>query len=134
MTTCLCSNATTWAGDGAVWFKLHEVSAVTDDGKSITFPAQNVPSVSFTLPKALPSGNYLLRMEAIALHVASSPGGAQFYISCGQINVTGGGSGSPSPKVAIPGVYTGKEPGILINIYSPIPATYTQPGPAVWTG
>ncbi|KAF7325326.1 hypothetical protein MVEN_02633300 [Mycena venus] len=26
------------------------------------------------------------------------------------------------------------EPGILINIYCPIPATYTQPGPAVWTG
>lgn len=42
---------------------------------------------------------------------------AQFYISCGQINVTGGGSGSPGPLVAIPGVYTGNEPGIMINIY-----------------
>ena len=32
---------------------------------------------------------------------------AQFYLSCGQINVTGGGSGKPGPLVAIPGVYTG---------------------------
>ena len=31
--------------------------------------------------------------------------------------MVGGGSGTPGPKVAIPGVYTGNEPGILINIY-----------------
>lgn len=46
-------------------------------------------------------------MEAIALHVASTFGGAQFYISCGQVEVTNGGSGTPGPLVAIPGVYTG---------------------------
>ena len=68
-------------------------------------------------------------MEAIALHSASSYGGAQFYISCGQVSITGGGSGKPGPLVAIPGVYTGNEPGILLNIYYPIPANYTQPGP-----
>ncbi|KZV64983.1 lytic polysaccharide monooxygenase [Peniophora sp. CONT] len=128
------ADATTWAGDGAVWFKVHEVPPITNGGSSISFPAQNVPSVSFTLPKTLPSGNYLIRMEAIALHSASTFGGAQFYISCGQINVTGGGSGTPGPTVAIPGVYTGNEPGILLNIYYPVPATYTMPGPAVWTG
>ena len=42
---------------------------------------------------------------------------AQFYLSCAQVKVTGGGNGSPSPLVSIPGVYTGNEPGILINIY-----------------
>lgn len=46
-------------------------------------------------------------MEAIALHVASTYGGAQFYISCGQINVSNGGDGTPGPLVSIPGVYTG---------------------------
>lgn len=68
-------------------------------------------------------------MEAIALHVASTFGGAQFYISCGQVEVVNGGSGTPGPTVAIPGVYTGYEPGILININYPIPTNYTQPGP-----
>jgi len=128
------TNVTSWAGDGAVWFKVYQISAVTNGGTSITFPAQNLESVSFTVPKNLPSGQYLVRMEAIALHVAETFGGAQFYLACGQVNVAGGGSGTPGPLVSIPGVYTGNEPGILIDIYYPIPATYTQPGPAVWSG
>jgi len=117
---------------GDVWFKVFEISAITDGGTTITWPAQNLPAVNFTIPAELPSGQYLVRMEAIALHSASTFGGAQFYIACGQINVTGGGNGKPGPLVAIPGVYTGNEPGILIDIWYPIPATYTQPGPAVW--
>jgi len=128
------SGVATFAGAGAVWFKVYQISAVTNGGTSISWPAQNLPGVSFTIPKNLPTGQYLVRIEAIALHVASTFGGAQFYISCGQINVTGGGSGTPGPLVSIPGVYTGYEPGILIDINYPIPANYTQPGPAVWTG
>lgn len=42
---------------------------------------------------------YLLRIEQIGLHVAGAP---QYYISCAQITVTGGGGGNP-PKVSIPG-------------------------------
>ena len=53
-------------------------------------------------------GRYLVRMEAIALHSASTFGGAQFYISCGQVEVTGGGSGTPGPLVTFPGEYTGE--------------------------
>ncbi|KAG6840657.1 hypothetical protein C0991_005251 [Blastosporella zonata] len=93
-------NATTFAGDGAVWFKVcqvtvdisvYDIGAVTNGGTSITWPAQNLPGVSFTLPKSLPSGQYLgnglrpiyildahspsVRMEAIALHSASTFGG-----------------------------------------------------------
>ncbi|TCD65931.1 hypothetical protein EIP91_001999 [Steccherinum ochraceum] len=128
------STADGWAGDGAVWFKVYELSAVTNGGQSITFPAENAPGVSFTVPKNLPSGQYLVRIENIALHAASTFGGAQFYISCGQVEVTGGGSGTPGPLVAIPGVYTGNEPSIMLNIYYPVPKTYTNPGPAVWQG
>ncbi|KAF8310074.1 hypothetical protein DL93DRAFT_2099611 [Clavulina sp. PMI_390] len=125
------------AGDGSVWFKIFEDAPVYDASLSdfYVFPDETATSVTFTIPKALPSGNYLIRVEQIALHVASSYGGAQFYIGCAQVQVTGGGSGSPSPLVAIPGVYTGYEPGILINIYEANPnGTYISPGPAVWTG
>ncbi|TDL19888.1 glycoside hydrolase family 61 protein A [Rickenella mellea] len=128
------TTAAGWAGNGAVWFKVYQIPAVTNGGTSISFPGANIPGVTFTIPKSLPSGQYLVRMEQIALHVASTFGGAQFYLSCAQINVTGGGNGKPGPLVSIPGVYTGNEPGILINIYYPVPVTYTQPGPAVWTG
>ncbi|KAJ8514278.1 hypothetical protein ONZ45_g8165 [Pleurotus djamor] len=127
-------NAHAFDGAGAVWFKVHEIRPVTNGGSSITFPPDNISQFTFTLPSALPSGQYLVRVEHIALHSASAFAGAQFYISCGQINVTGGGNGTPGPLVAIPGVYNGNEPGIKINIYYPVPATYTQPGPAVWHG
>jgi hypothetical protein len=87
---------------------------------------------TFTIPKSLPSGQYLIRGEQIALHgklhmifnvilsyqtsilVAESYGGAQFYIGCAQVNVINGGSGTPGPTVAFPGAYTGYEPGILL--------------------
>ncbi|KAH7923350.1 glycoside hydrolase family 61 protein [Leucogyrophana mollusca] len=128
------TDISSWDGSGTVWFKVHEVTAVTNGGQSISWPSVGMTQVTFTLPESIPDGQYFVRAEDIALHVAQSFGGAQFYISCGQINVTGGGNGTPGPLVAIPGVYTGQEPGILININYPIPANYTQPGPAVWSG
>ncbi|RFU26461.1 lytic polysaccharide monooxygenase, partial [Scytalidium lignicola] len=84
------------------------------------------------IPSDIPAGDYLLRAEVIALHVASSPGGAQFYMSCYQLTVTGGGSASPA-VVNLPGAYSANDPGILINIYQPL-ATYVDPGPTVYSG
>jgi len=126
--------ASAFDGSGTVWFKVAQVTAVTDGGQTINWPSLNMAQITYTLPPSLPSGDYLIRVEDIALHVAQSYGGAQFYISCGQVTVTGGGSGTPGPLVAIPGVYTGYEPGILIDINYPIPTNYTQPGPPVWSG
>ena len=82
--------------------------------------AIDAKQVTFTVPKATPSGEYLVRIEHIGLHVAQSSGAAQFYISCGQVNVTGGGSGTPGPLVAFPGAYSASDPGILININYPV--------------
>lgn len=84
------------------------------------------------IPAGLAPGDYLLRAEAIALHAASSPGGAQFYMTCYQITVTGSGLSSPS-GVAFPGAYKATDPGIEINIYQNL-ATYAAPGPAVIAG
>lgn len=30
-----------WAGNGAVWFKVNQITAVTNGGSSISFPAQS---------------------------------------------------------------------------------------------
>ncbi len=87
--------------------------------------------VSFTVPKSLPSGNYLARIESIALHQAQSPGGAQFYLSCAQVKVTDGGSGKPAPLVAFPGAYKAGEPGLIFSWQT---TAYTPPGPPVWEG
>lgn len=49
---------------------------------------------------------YLLRVEAIGLQV---PGYPQWYISCAQITVIGGGSANPR-KVSIPGYVSESDP------------------------
>lgn len=77
-------------------------------------------TLGFPIPKNTPSGDYLARIEHIGLHAASTVNGAQFYLSCGQITVTGGGSGTPSPLVSFPGAYSPTDPGILIEIYYPV--------------
>lgn len=57
-------------------------------------------------------------------------------ISCAQITVTGGtGTANPSPSMTLPGAYHNTDPGLLINIYYPIPTNYTYPGGVtVWKG
>ncbi|KAK2062153.1 cellulose-growth-specific protein [Colletotrichum caudatum] len=109
------------------WYKIYELGAQTGNGQ-IKFPAANQAAFNFQVPSCTPPGEYLLRIEQIGLHQAGTKGGAQFYISCAQIKVTGSGSGQLSPAVKFPGAYTGNEPGILINIYYPVPTTYTIPG------
>ncbi|CUA75408.1 putative endo-beta-1,4-glucanase D [Rhizoctonia solani] len=145
--------AATWDGSGANWFKIYAIGADFSSG-SLAWPTDNQQTFTFKIPSNTPAGNYLLRIEHIAVHGASTVGGAQFYISCAQLTITGSGSGNPA-KVSIPGVYTGKlhysnggdwpkpnsshfvpgtEPGLLINIYWPPVTNYTLPGPAVWSG
>ncbi|KAF2007275.1 lytic polysaccharide monooxygenase, partial [Amniculicola lignicola CBS 123094] len=121
-----------WDGSGNVWFKIYAEKA-TSSGGQLSWASLNKGSVSVTIPKNTPSGDYLLRIEHIALHQASNTNGAQFYISCAQVKVTGGGSGSPGPLVSFPGAYKATDPGIKVNIYSGT-GSYTPPGPAVWTG
>ncbi|KAF2741441.1 hypothetical protein EJ04DRAFT_571531 [Polyplosphaeria fusca] len=125
--------AATWDGAGQVWFKIFEQGA-TITAAGMSWASQGATKVTVPIPKSLPSGEYLFRVEHIGLHSAGSAGGAQFYISCAQVKVTGGGSGSPSPLVSFPGAYKASDPGIQINIYYPIPTSYTPPGPRPWKG
>ncbi|KAF8850479.1 hypothetical protein BDZ45DRAFT_696737 [Acephala macrosclerotiorum] len=104
-------------------------TAATWDGAG-----EGATSRSVKLPVSLPSGEYLIRAEHIAPYSAQISGGAQFYISCGQLNITGGGAGTRGPLAEFPGAYKAADPGIMINIYYPVPTTYIQPGPAIWKG
>ncbi|KAF2014477.1 lytic polysaccharide monooxygenase [Aaosphaeria arxii CBS 175.79] len=128
----------TWEAAGNVWFKVAKIDARPGAGGALTsgedtWPAYKKTSVDFVIPKNVPSGKYLVRVESIALHQASNPGGAQIYLSCAQVQVTGGGSGSPGPLVAFPGAYKSSDPGLIWSYY-PVKTSYTAPGPAVWQG
>ncbi|KAF2444514.1 lytic polysaccharide monooxygenase [Karstenula rhodostoma CBS 690.94] len=127
----------TWDGSGAVWFKIGTTMPSVDGQGQMSWPAQNsYQTANTTIPVSTPSGDYLLRVEHIALHMAMRAGGAQFYLACSQVTITGGGDGSPGPMVAFPGAYGRSDPGILVDLAKIVkaPDTYQPPGPAVWTG
>ncbi|KAJ9652596.1 hypothetical protein H2198_008165 [Neophaeococcomyces mojaviensis] len=133
------SDASTNDGSGLAWFKVAEEGLDTSTGTwGVDTLISNAGLWSFTMPNLAP-GDYLLRGEIIALHSAGSTGGAQFYMSCAAIRVTGSGTCSPSSTVSFPGAYSASDPGILISIYGndgkPTNGgkSYTIPGPAVAT-
>jgi hypothetical protein len=66
------------------------------------------------IPANLAPGNYLLRHEIIALHLGNLFQGAQFYVACIQLKVSGNGTGVPRSKdlVSLPGAYSDHDPGI----------------------
>jgi len=124
------SDALSAVGSDAAWFKISEIGLPSSnpDYWGTEVLNDNCGHFTVTVPKDIAPGNYLLRAEVIALHVASSVGGAQFYMSCFQLNVGGSGTAEP-PTVSIPGAYSAEDPGILINIYTQL-NSYTIPGPA----
>ncbi|KAI1426677.1 glycoside hydrolase [Xylaria sp. FL1777] len=125
--------AATWDGSGAVWFKVFQDMPTASSGQ-YNWPSNGKSQVAFTIPQCLASGDYLFRVEHVALHSASSANGAQFYISCAQITVSGGsGSKTPSNLVSFPGAYKSTDPGLLINIYNNGGKTYQPAGPSVFT-
>ncbi|KDQ53033.1 glycoside hydrolase family 61 protein [Jaapia argillacea MUCL 33604] len=125
------TNATQTNVTGLKWFKIYQDGLnPSDQSWGVDRLIANKGKVTFTIPKCIPPGQYLLRHELIALHAASSYPGAQFYMECAQINITGGGSTSPA-TVSFPGAYQGTDPGIKINIYQTL-SNYTVPGAHVW--
>ncbi|KAG8810371.1 Esterase/lipase/thioesterase [Serendipita sp. 399] len=129
-----CSGScSTFRGDsGSPWFKISQ--DVYSGGKwgNQRLVASNF-TATVTIPSKLAAGDYLLRHENLALHGASSPGGAQFYPVCIHLKVTGGGSASPS-GLAFPGAYKANDPGILFNPYQGDAANqkYVAPGGPVY--
>ncbi|KUJ18963.1 uncharacterized protein LY89DRAFT_582205 [Mollisia scopiformis] len=123
------TNATSDVGYGDGWFKISEagLNVATQDWATTDLIA-NAGVQNIQIPSCIENGQYLLRAELIALHAASSYPGAQLYMECAQINVSGG-SGTATPStVSFPGTYAGTDPGILINIYQTL-TTYQIPGP-----
>jgi lytic cellulose monooxygenase (C1-hydroxylating) len=76
-------DATSADGSTTSWFKVDEFGYT---GANKTWGTDmlnnNCGKRAFTVPSKIPAGDYLVRAEAIALHTASTVGGAQFYMSC----------------------------------------------------
>ncbi|RDW76668.1 lytic polysaccharide monooxygenase auxiliary activity family 9 protein [Aspergillus mulundensis] len=118
------------------WVKIGESGLIDDSNVPGTWASDNLisnnNSWTVTIPSSLAAGGYVLRHEIIALHSAGSENGAQNYPQCVNLDVTGGGSASPSGTLGTE-LYTPTDAGILVNIYQTLDS-YEIPGPALWDG
>ncbi|KAL9108315.1 MAG: hypothetical protein Q9227_006914 [Pyrenula ochraceoflavens] len=126
------SNAAQATGVGS-WAKIDERDYVNGQWANEYMEAAGM-TYNFTLPAKLATGDYLLRSEMLALHASTTLGGAQFYIGCMQLHITGPG-GKCSPQIQLPGAYKASDSDIYIpNFYYGFdPTTYKAPGGAVAT-
>lgn len=132
------SDAASAEGADAAWFKVFQDTWASNgtSGSDDNWGTKDLNTccgmMDVKIPEDIAPGDYLIRAEAVALHAAGSSGGAQFYMTCYQVTVTGSGSATPD-TVSIPGAYDASDPGILINIYQTLTA-YEAPGPEVYSG
>lgn len=133
---CMVYLAKSDTGSGAVWFKIFEDGYdATTQKWCVEKLIANRGLLNVKIPSDIAPGNYLLRGEIIALHGAYAQGGAQPYVHCAEITISGSGSSTPSSEylVSLPGAYSPNDPGILLSIYQGI-TRYTIPGPKVYSG
>lgn len=113
------------------WSKVAGTSRGDDDNWGVKDLNKCCGRMNVKIPADIPAGDYLLRAEVIALHAARAGGGAQFYMTCYQLTVSGGGSASP-PTVSFPGAYSWSDPG-LGSIHGTL-NEYIVPGGPVYSG
>ncbi|KAJ1894304.1 hypothetical protein LPJ66_005273 [Kickxella alabastrina] len=126
------------AGKGDVWFKIFEHGY--SDGKWGTdlIRGDKEGKLTITIPADIKPGDYLLRSEVIGLHEAyidyakDKSNGAQYFINCAHITISG--SGTLEPKgYPIPGIYKTSDPGILFDLYDGNKTpNYSAPGPSLY--
>lgn len=117
--TCLAASdvlASMATGIGS-WAKINEFDDEDGEWANQIMEAQNM-TYTFKLPSNLATGDYLLRGEMEALHASEEIDGAQFYIGCAQLHITGPG-GTCEPQIQLPGAYHSTDADIYIsNFYN----------------
>jgi hypothetical protein len=114
------------------WFKIFELGAnFPMDASGTNWLVWDMNRIDVQIPPETPSGQYLVRIEHLALH---RPSGTEFYFNCALVEVTNQGNAvEPTDLVQIPGVYSSDTEGLSPNysIYSGA-TSYPMPGPAIF--
>ena len=115
------------------WFKIFDEGVCGNgDFTTTAWCTYNRDWVAAKIPKDTPNGEYLVRMEHIGVH-RSHVNQPEHYVSCLQVKVQGGGSGTPGPTVKFPGAYKDTDAYANFSIYNG-KKDFPMPGPAVWSG
>jgi hypothetical protein len=93
------SSCSTFKTSNAKWFAIDKAGMNADGSYATDDLIAAGASWTTTIPSNIAPGEYLLRIELLALHSIGAP---QFYPSCSQIRVSGTGSDAPGDGEAIP--------------------------------
>lgn len=127
------SSVKQYDGVNGDWFKIFQEGVCGNgDFTSTAWCTYNRDWIAAKIPKDTPNGEYLVRAEHIGVH-RSHVNQPEHYVSCLQVKVTGGGSGTPGPMVKFPGAYKATDPYANFSIYNGR-KEFPFPGPAVWSG
>lgn len=109
-----------------MWFAIDKAGMNADGSYATDDLIAAGASWTTTIPFSIAPGEYLLRIELLALHSIGAP---QFYPSCSQIRVSGTGNDAPGDGEAIPiqDIYKGYS---FPDIWKPS-SVFKLAGPAV---
>jgi len=133
MASCGSTPCNSFDSQNAQWFKIDQLGQ-QENGTWVQQDVMNGTPANVTIPSNIAPGNYIVRHEILALQLAVSIGGAEFYPSCSQLTIGGSGTGAPtaSELVSFPGAYSDTDPGIYDpSVYDNTGAPYVFPGPPV---
>jgi len=133
MASCGSTTCDKFDAQTAKWFKIQQVGLKPDGETWALQDLMNGAQANITLPSNIAPGQYLIRHEIIALHLADKMGGAEFYAGCTQLKIGGNGTGAPkaSELVSLPGAYSDSDPGIFVPKVFDGGLKYVFPGPPV---
>ncbi|KAJ1558439.1 hypothetical protein HK096_000736 [Nowakowskiella sp. JEL0078] len=114
------------------WTKIYETTPDSAGDWCLNLIGNNANLYTFKVPSALAPGNYVVRIHLTALHAAGSAGGAQFYVRCMDLIVTGSGTSIPPFSDPIPGTWNLTTPGKTASDGASYANYYPSWGGTLW--
>lgn len=125
-------NVTEYDGSGD-WFQLFELGTKKPwNGKDDGWLTKDKNRFTFKLTDKIPSGQYLLRIQHMAVHQPYKA--KELYIMCAHIEVESDYNGpAPGPTIKLPGGYKADDKAFGLDSWAkPPPKEAFAPGPPVW--
>ncbi|KAK8097794.1 uncharacterized protein PG998_013280 [Apiospora kogelbergensis] len=118
-------NVAEYDGSGD-WFKVYQLGTKDPwDGTDQGWLTRDRSQFTFRLPAEIPKGQYLMRIEQMAVHPPYKA--KQFFMQCAHVEVDSQYNGSPpGPTIKLPGGYSKNDPAIQLDSwakpkYAPMP-------------
>ncbi|KAK7975463.1 hypothetical protein PG989_013926 [Apiospora arundinis] len=108
------------------WFKVYQLGTKDPwDGTDQGWLTRDRSQFTFRLPAEIPKGQYLMRIEQMAVHQPYKA--KEFFMQCAHVEVDSQYNGSPpGPTIKLPGGYSKSDPAIQLDswakpTYAPMP-------------